>query len=176
MRFNLIVAMCRNNGIGYKGQLPWKIPQDLHYFSQMTTGDGHNAVIMGHNTWKSLPIIPGKLPGLRQRDNFILTSSGIFHEDNNRLKVFKSIEEIEGYLEGNENYEEVWVIGGAQVYKQFLEQNKIQKCYVTFIDEDFYCDAFFPELDPTVWKETERRDIYDITYDCKLNYIIYDII
>jgi dihydrofolate reductase len=66
------------------------------------------------------------------------------------------------------------VIGGAQIYKQFLEQGKIDKCYVTYIDEDFYCDAFFPELDKTEWREIERLDTYDKTYECSVNYIIYE--
>ena len=94
MRFNLIVAMCRDNGIGYKGQLPWKIPADLQYFSNLTKGDGNNAVIMGHKTWQSLPIPKGKSRGLHDRDNFVLAKTDTFDicvNHNHLLKTFKSM-------------------------------------------------------------------------------------
>ena len=68
----------------------------------------------------------------------------------------------------------MWVIGGAQIYKQCLEEGKISKCYITFIDEDFECDTFFPELDPTEWHELERKESYDITYECNLRYSVYE--
>jgi dihydrofolate reductase len=177
MRFNLIVAMCRDNGIGYKGQLPWKIPADLQYFSNLTKGDGNNAVIMGHKTWQSLPIPKGKSRGLHDRDNFVLSKTDTFDicvNHNHLLKTFKSIAELESYLTKNDIYEEVWVIGGAQIYKQCLEEGKISKCYITFIDEDFDCDTFFPELDPTEWQELERKESYDVTYECTLRYSVYE--
>jgi dihydrofolate reductase len=177
MRFNLIVAMCRNNGIGYKGKLPWQIPQDLHYFSTMTKGDGNNAVIMGNKTWQSLPIPKGRPRGLTDRDNFVLARTDQFdtllHNDH-LLKTFKNIAELEAYLMKAELYEEVWVIGGADIYRQFLEADKIAKCYVTAIDEDFYCDAFFPVLDMTVWREVERTENYEPTYECKVTYLVYE--
>ena len=51
---NLIVAMCKNNGIGYKNELPWKISSDLKKFKKLTQGKGNNAVIMGKNTYESI--------------------------------------------------------------------------------------------------------------------------
>ena len=75
VKYNLIVAMCKNNGIGYKGKLTWNIKEDIKHFSEMTKGDGNNAVIMGHGTWKSLPLVNGKQRGLISRDNFILSYS-----------------------------------------------------------------------------------------------------
>lgn len=177
MRFNLIVAMCRHNGIGYKGQLPWKIPEDLQYFSELTKGDGLNAVVMGHKTWQSLPIPKGKPRGLSQRDNFVLSTSDSFDLllNHDRLsKTFNTIAALETYLSKNDVYEDIWVIGGSQIYKQFLEQGKIQKCYVTYIDTDFYCDAFFPELNKKEWREVERTDTYDTSYDCSVSYVVYE--
>ena len=177
MRFNLIVAVCRDNGMGFKGQLPWHIPQDLQYFSNLTKGDGNNAVIMGHKTWQSLPIPKGKPRGLPQRDNFILSRSDSFDMllNHDRLsKTFKSIAELEMFIEKTNLYEEVWVIGGAEIYKQFLEQGKIQKCYITRIDADFECDTFFPELDMKAWREIERIDNYEPIYDCPLIYSVYE--
>jgi dihydrofolate reductase len=169
--------MCRNNGIGLKGQLPWSIPSDLKYFREITKGDGNNVVIMGNKTWQSLPIVKGKPRGLPSRDNFVLSRTDQFDMAVNHthlLKTFKSIAEIESYIENNTIYEDVWVIGGAQIYKQFLDQNKIKKCYITYIDADFDCDTFFPLLDSTEWKQVERSETYDTLYECDVNYVILE--
>jgi dihydrofolate reductase len=168
--------MCRDNGIGYKGQLPWRITRDMEYFAQITKGDGLNAVVMGHKTWQSLPIPKGKPRGLPQRDNFILSRSNTFdmliaHE--HLAKTFKSFEEMETYLDKNDIYEEVWLIGGTDIYKHFLDAKKVQYCYITHIDADFDCDTFFPVLNSAEWKETKRTDSYDATYECKVTYSVY---
>ena len=79
MNINLIVAMCKNNGIGLNNKIPWKISEDMHYFSKKTSGnypgDGNkkNAVIMGRNTWESLP---KKYKPLPHRFNIVLTKNG----------------------------------------------------------------------------------------------------
>jgi len=184
VNYNLIVSMCRNNGIGKNGQLPWHIKNDLHYFSKLTKGDGHNAVIMGQNTWKSLPPVKGCLRGLTGRDNFILTStsansatsttSANSHNTNNRIKTFATVADMETFISENEFYEDLWVIGGAQIYQHFLAMDKINKCYITSIDKDFDCDVFFPALDLNVWREIERTDSYEESYACEVSYRIYE--
>ena len=176
MSFNLILSMCRNNGIGLKGKLPWNIPQDLQYFAKLTKGDGLNAVIMGNKTWQSLPIIKDKYRGLPYRDNFVLSHNDQFDMliDHDRLlKTFKTIEEIETYIRVNNIYEEVWVIGGADIYRQFLDKKLIDKCYITYIDEDFDCDTFFTPLNMSEWKEIERTESYEKKYDCQVSYLVY---
>ena len=176
MNFNLIVAMCRDRGIGLMGKLPWHIPQELQHFAKLTKGDGLNAVVMGHNTWQSLPIVKDKARGLPERDNFVLSHSNTFDmliNHNRLLKTFKSISELETYIEANPSYEEVWIIGGAEVYKQFLAAKKIDYCYVSYIDEAFDCDTFFPELDSREWQEIERTESYDTNYKCHISYIVY---
>ena len=177
MSFNLIVSMCRNNGIGLNGQMPWHIKQELEYFAKLTKGDGLNAVIMGYKTWQSLPIPKGKPRGLPNRDNFVLSRNDKFDivmNHDHLLKTFITIEEMENYISKNDVYEDVWVIGGADVYKQFLDYNKINKCYVTYIDAEFECDTFFPALDMTMWREVERTESYDATYACQVSYVVYD--
>ena len=177
MRYNLIVAVCKNNGIGYKGQMPWHIKADLKYFSELTKGDGNNAVIMGNATWKGLPILKGKSKGLNDRDNFILSTTDTFELkliQNRLLKTFKDIDEIEMFLTKNDIYEDIWVIGGASIYKQFLDMDKIEKCYITHIDKEFECDTFFPVLDNTQWREIDRTEDYDIIYKCHVNYVVYE--
>ena len=174
--YNLIVAMCRNNGIGYKGKIPWHNKQDLKYFSEMTKGDGHNAVIMGRNTWFSLPRT------LTNRDNLVLSKTMKCNEyGSNEVdggstspRIFKDFELLETFLDTNNLYEDVWIIGGAQIYKQFLNSGKINKCYVTYIDHDFPCDTFFPVLDLTEWKEVERDHSFDFTHNCSVDFIVYE--
>ena len=173
MKVNLIVAMCRNNGIGYAGQIPWQIKTDLHYFAKLTKGAGKNAVVMGRKTWQSLPQGGG---GLKGRDNLILTSSKQFDHytaDEQNLKTFKTLAELDHFI-SYQPYEEIWVIGGAQIYQQFLELDRINTCYITYIDRAFECDTFF-ELMPC-WREVEKTSIYDKTYECQVDFLVYKMI
>ena len=195
MNFNIIVAMCKyNRGIGLNNTLPWNIKEDMQYFSKMTKGDGNNAVIMGSNTYSSL-----NKKGLPGRDNFILSSTldldftigesiskthiikpDLEYSKNvkngyvNIVKSFKSIEKIIETCYAN-NYNTVWVIGGASIYKQFLDKNIIDKCYVTLIYKLFECDTFFPSLlDVDKWiieKETDFN--LDKKYEFKIKCVEY---
>lgn len=175
MKFNLIVAMCRNNGIGYNGHLPWHIKNDLHYFSKLTKGDGTNAVVMGHNTWKSLSV-PDRI-GLVDRDNFVFSSTNRFDilcNHDRLIKSFTSYDEFIKYIELNPIYKEVWIIGGAKIYDIFLSNDKVDKCYITTIDKEFKCDAFFTDLDLLSWREIEKKQEYDNFYKCTIDYSIYE--
>ena len=184
MKYNLIVAMCQNNGIGYKGVIPWHLKADLKYFSKLTKGKGKNALVMGNNTWQSLPSINSMVKGLPGRDNFILSKSGsnfdMLHNCERLIKTFKTIDELEVFFSRNGNgngkamYEEIWIIGGAQIYNQFLLRESINKCYITYIDKEFNCDTFFPVLEPSDWLEVERKSEYDTGYVCKVDYVVYE--
>lgn len=185
MKYNLIVAMCRGDGIGHKGKLPWHIKEDLHYFSKLTKADeGSNkrkAVIMGSRTWRSLPQGEGGLAG---RDNYVLTASGSLdfdmHIQHDRLiKTFRSIEALERFINSLAfKYDEIWVIGGASIYRAFLDAKKIQKCYVTYIDKMFEYDTLFPGLinfEPDkAWREISRKTTYNEKYACEVDYVVYD--
>ena len=171
--------MCRNNGIGINGQLPWQLPEDMAYFAKVTKGKGLNAVIMGEKTWQSLPIVKDRVRGLVNRDNFVLSQHLHFDQLINHerlMKTFKTLADLEQYIQDHNTYAEVWVIGGANVYKQFLNKHLIKKCFITRIDKEFECDTFFPVLDTVHWKESERIDRYDQKYDCQVNYLVYDFI
>ena len=152
MHYKIIVATCKNNGIGSKNTLPWKIKEDLQHFSKLTKGNGNNATIMGKNTWKSI----GQ-KSLPKRDNFILSTTMTQHppildlHTKTRTYVCKNIEEVESKCREN-NYDNVWIVGGESIYKQFLERNYISECVITSIDEDFICDTFFPKLSSDMWK------------------------
>ena len=180
MKYNLIVAMCRRDGIGYKGKLPWHIKEDLQHFSKLTKGDQgkRKAVIMGSRTWRSLPQGEGGLAG---RDNYVLTASGSLsfdmHIKHERLiKTFRTIEALERFISTLAfKYDEIWVIGGASIYQAFLAAKKIQKCYVTYIDKMFECDTLFPCIElHKEWREISRETTYNEKYACAVDYVVYE--
>ena len=203
MKLKLIVAMCKNGGIGYRNNIPWKIKKDLLYFSNKTSGEygkcimkniatniKKNAIIMGKNTWYSLPKYPEPL---KNRDNIILSTSipeSIVRNSNSDLIIyFSSISRImsfcissgtdplivsekygcyENYETNekreinrnsiiktyNELYDELWIIGGTQVYNVFVNENMknssnilIDEFCITYIDKHYNCDTFFPRIE-----------------------------
>lgn len=147
--YNLIVALCKNGGIGLNGKLPWSIKEDMQYFTKQTKGNGNNAVIMGRNTWKSLP---NKY--LIGRDNFIISSKMIIDEimdDGHRMKTFKNLDEVNAFCNSSEKYDTIWIIGGAMLYKECLERNFINKCYITYIGYEYKCDTFFDHSNINKW-------------------------
>jgi dihydrofolate reductase len=166
MLFNLIVAICHNNGIGHNGNLPWRIKDDMKYFSKLTKdSNGENALIMGSSTWNSLP--NKYLPG---RNNLILSSTIKIHEimsDGYIRKSFDNIDDIIKFCILME-YNTVWIIGGATIYKQFLDKDIISKCYITKIDKFYECDTFFPELNSDIekWKLCNK---YTLSTDDNIN-------
>ena len=129
----MIVAMCKNGGIGIKNTIPWYFKKDLNYFKKLTIGDGNNAIIMGKNTWNSINNTP-----LPKRDNLILSTSL------NIPNAFDSKKSLQTFIE-RMNYNDVWVIGGSSIYDLFLKN--IDELYITYIDKHYECDTFFPSID-----------------------------
>ena len=139
--FNIIVAYCKNHGIGYQNKLPWKtIKKDMIKFKQLTIGDGNNAIIMGKNTFQSTGF-------LKHRHNLVLSSSLNLSDTINsyQLQSFSNIQELLNYVK-NQNYDNVWIIGGQQIYDLFLNKNLISEIYVTYIDDLYKCDTFMPHI------------------------------
>ena len=151
MQLNLIYARTRNGVIGNKGGLPWHLPEDLAHFKRTTLGC---PVIMGRKTWDSLPPKFRPLPG---RTNVVITRQIDWHEDgalpaNNMLEALSICEHMSIILDPSP--EQVWVIGGAQIYAEALPFAK--RIIVTDIDSDFEGDAFAPQLGAD-WQETARE-------------------
>ena len=111
MKFKVILAADMNCGIGRGGTLPWNIPSDLKHFQRLTCGkrDGKSVVLMGRNTWNS---IPEKFRPLKGRVNVVISRT--LQGDENCL-VFTSLEEAINHLQ-SQNYDRdnLWCIGGAQ--------------------------------------------------------------
>lgn len=173
MPFKIIVAKDEKGGIGRGNKLPWHIKEDLRRFSTLTRGNGRNAVLMGRNTWDSIPTHPlgGRNNLILSRSSFEYSSTTIFHYDEGRISLFKDVVYVLEYIKEN-IFEDVWIIGGEKVYNLFLnvpELNKLVKeVYVTEVSGDYSCDTFFGELDDTHYEEISCECVGE-----KVKYKIY---
>ncbi len=147
--FSIVVAMDKERGIGLNGKLPWKLSGDMRFFRELTTGSGHNAVLMGRKTWDSLPAafkpLPKRLNGVLSRNR---TDTDGTH------KLWSSLKEAVSELGRDENIQEIFVIGGAQIYSEALTLPECQRIYLTAIDAAYSCDTFFPEIPPGFHEST----------------------
>jgi dihydrofolate reductase len=137
----IVVAIGENNAIGKNNQLLWYLPADLKHFKNITTG---HTVIMGRKTYDSV----GK--PLPNRRNIIITRQDITIEG---CEVVKSIEDA---LALCSTEEEVFIVGGAEIYRQSMHLTN--RLYLTIVHQSFDADSFFPEINYDEWKETERED------------------
>jgi len=156
-KMNCIVAADRNWGIGKSGKLLVSIPEDMKFFRKMTTG---KTVICGRKTLESFP---GGKP-LPNRRNIILTHQKDFAVPG-ALVVHTPEEAMKAAAD--EKPEDVFVIGGASVYKQLLPY--CDTAYVTKIDYAYEADAYFPDLDlAPEWKMSvrgEEQTCFDLIYE-----------
>ena len=182
MIVNIIVAYCKNNGIGKDNMLLWNIKEDMAKFRKLTIGNNNNAIIMGKKTYESL----NNIDGLPKRDNLILSKSLNINKitDKNIVKSFESLQSLEDFVK-SKNYDEIWIIGGEQIYKTFLDNHinkntifNINEIIITYLEQDFICDSYFPNLE-------DYTKIYNLYFyskniiknkDTSINYNIYDII
>ena len=145
MNFSMIVAMDENRGIGFENGIPWKLPTDMKNFKTVTTTTRApkkmNAVIMGRKTWES---IPKKFRPLPDRLSIIL-SRNIQQDSLLGMLVADSLENALKLAEAH-GVEEVFVIGGEQIYKEAIKSPDCQVLYVTEICSKFNCDAHFPDF------------------------------
>ena len=135
---NIIVAATKNMGIGLENKLPWHLKNELKYFKRKTVGNCNNLIVMGKNTWLSLPTKP-----LPLRYNCVLSTSL-----NNIPKdtiVVSNKKEFESFV-SKSNFSKIWIIGGESIYKQFIHEPYVKNIYLTHIYNDFKCDTFFPEI------------------------------
>jgi len=152
---NLIVAVAKDWGIGCENQLLFRIPEDQKYFKKTTTG---KVVVMGHNTFKSLP---GGKP-LKDRTNIVLSRDTALSIPG--VVVCNSSNLLE-YLK---NYapQDIFIIGGAVIYSEFI--NLCQRAYVTKFDATTPADTFFPNIDEMPnWKlvdESAKKEHDGLVY------------
>lgn len=138
---SIIVAIAKNHAIGKDNKLLWHLPNDLKHFKDVTSG---HTVIMGRKTFESV----GK--PLPRRRNIVITRQHISIEG---CEVVQSIEDA---LALCADEEEVFIVGGAEIYRQALHLT--DRVYLTIVNQEFDGDTFFPELNPGDWQEKERED------------------
>ncbi|MDD7983357.1 dihydrofolate reductase [Lentisphaera marina] len=141
MKTSMICAMASNRGIGYKNTLPWRLSNDLQHFKALTMG---KPIIMGRKTYES---IGRPLPGRR---NLILSRDAELKIEG--TECFTSYEEIRANCS---NEEEVFIIGGAQIYEILFKE--VDTLHLTLIDAEIVADAYFPDFDTSEWKEISRE-------------------
>lgn len=145
--------MDEERGIGKQGKIPWRFPDDIRHFAEVTTGTPptgkHNAVIMGRRTWESLP---EKFRPLPNRVNVVLSRRAEFSVPQG-VVVQSSLTGTLAMLSDRKDVHDVFVIGGASVYGEALEHPECCAVLVTRIPHTFNCDVFFPEI-PTVFVNT----------------------
>jgi dihydrofolate reductase len=144
--FEIVVATDKAGGIGIDNHLPWKDRADLKKFKLLTStcrSGKVNAVIMGKNTWSSIPIKP--LPG---RKNIVVTRSTNLHED---ISIHTSLQNALDACYRDKDIDRIFVIGGARMYEEALLHPDCHIVHKSTVDSDVPCDTFFPELDMSVW-------------------------
>ena len=140
----LIVARARNGAIGKDNTIPWHAPEDLKFFQRETYG---GAIIMGRNTWESLPFKP-----LKNRLNLVVTSKGCGAEHE-----FTSLETAIAFAE-SQGYARIYGIGGNQIYKTLLPMaDRLLLTEVDLVVED--ADTFFPDFDRGEWQHKGGTEI-----------------
>lgn len=156
MKFSLIVAADSKNGIGKSNKLVWKLPTDMKHFVELTTrihDPSHmNAVIMGRNTWESIPKKHRPLPG---RLNVVLSRTPDIHLPDGVI-LANSLDDALEKITAKKNIDHVFVIGGAKVYADAINHPKCQTIYLTRITQTFDCDTFFPVIDEKVFHIKHR--------------------
>ena len=157
----LIVAIADNHGIGIRGDLPWHISEDLRYFKQVTHGF---PVIMGRTTYFSLPFHP-----LKGRKNIVLNLGG---DPIPEATCVYSFDEAFAEAEAD-GKEKCFVMGGASVYRAAIDM--MDRLYITHVHTTIpEADAFFPEIDPAVWKvESSSETLKDEETGYEFEFVVY---
>lgn len=158
---SLLFAMDQNRGIGYENDLPWRLPRDLRFFKEKTTGQ---IIVMGRKTLDSMN---GALPN---RTNVVLTRDKAFKADG--VTILHDVNAVKE-LADEHSEKEIFIIGGSEIFSQTLEI--ADRIYMTYIEESFPADTYFPDFPLNKWQETSRvkgvkdernpYDYYFIQYD-----------
>lgn len=144
----IIAALTKKRVIGKDNKLLWNLPEDMENFRKLTTG---NTVIMGTRTFESI----GK--PLPNRNNIVVSFVPIEIEG---ADVCLSLEEA--IAKAKSYGKEIFIIGGASVYKQALPL--ADKLYLSFVKKEYEGDAYFPEFDEKDWIVEKRKDFKDFEF------------
>ena len=146
MRISIIAAVAENGIIGRKGQLPWRLSDDLRRFKQLTMG---HTIVMGRRTWESIgralpgrrTVVVSRRPDFRTNVEGVETASGL----DQALAIAQAA-----------NDEEVFVIGGAELYRESL--GRANRLHLTRVRADVEGDTCFPDIEWNNWQLVESED------------------
>lgn len=141
----IIVAVAENGAIGKDNRLLWRLSDDLKQFKALTSG---HAIIMGRKTFESI----GK--PLPNRTNIVITRHGKVSDDESVLTA-NSIENAIELAKESKGDEEIFIIGGGNIYEQSLSIT--DKIILTEVKVTIDGDTFFPKLNDDEWKEVSRK-------------------
>lgn len=147
---NLIVAIGKNNLIGKDNDLPWHYSEDLKYFKETTM---NKTVVMGLNTFYSIFDRTKKL--LPNRKMVVATFDKTFKHEGVEVT-----HDLDKYLQ--ETKEDVFIIGGCQIYKASLKY--VDRFYITHINKEYDGNVFFPEIDFSKYNKISQRDSGDLSF------------
>lgn len=153
---NLILACDNKYGIGKNNCLPWNFSEDLKYFKRLTEFSDSivkkSCVIMGRKTWESIPN-----NYLKNRVNIVISRNknitDLYKSENEKILFFDSLIFAINY--SKENFSNVWIIGGSEIYNQSFNYYLVDNLYLTLIDNDFNCDKF---VELPKYKTIEEHD------------------
>lgn len=142
----LVAAISQNNCIGKNGAIPWHIPEDWKRMQAITMG---KVLIMGRKTWESIPEKRRPLPG---RTNVVITREPKEHFSAG-VEIYATIQEaIAAHRD-----EEIIGFGGQKIFEEMMPLADVLE--ITYVHQTVdACDAFFPAIDPSVWKEAWREE------------------
>ena len=175
--FNIVVCYCNKNGIGRNNCIPWRLNDDLRHFRFVTTSnpENKNFVIMGRNTWES---IPKEHRPLKDRYNIVLSSKKKFIDSDKVDYIGSSFENAITYIDLNQDLymnSNIFIIGGEQIYKYVMEkyESNIDKLYITELYSSIVCDKVFPVINKEVFRITKVSD-FKKEKDSYFRYFTYE--
>jgi dihydrofolate reductase len=146
VQFDVVVAAELKDGIGRRGEIPWRLPSDLAHLKRLTSETEvpgtRNAVIMGRVTWDTLPDrfrpLPGRLNLVITRQLHLAMPEGAIKADSLDQALVVAAETVD--------VERIFVLGGGEIYRQALGRDGCRRLYLTRVLGHFECDAFFPPI------------------------------
>jgi dihydrofolate reductase len=161
-KISFVVAIDRNRLIGNGNALPWRLPDEIRRFKEITMG---HPVLMGRKTYES---IPEKFRPLSGRTNIILTT-----QENYEAPGCTVVHSLDSALSAVSPEQELMVIGGASVFEELMPL--VDRLYLTEIDGEYEGDVYFDELDLREWRETSREyHPSDERHDSAFTFLILD--
>jgi len=141
---SIVVATDQKNAIGKNNQLLWHLPNDLKFFKKITSG---GTIIMGRKTYNSIgkPLLNRRNIVISRQDNLVIEG----------VEVFNSIEKA---IQACENENEIFIIGGAEIYKQALPLTT--KVYLTQVHHIFEADTYLTGFSISDWQLISKEDHY----------------